>query len=328
LTCNIWNKNNDNDELTADEYGTVFRGFKKPPLELILTGGEPFIREDMADICKRAIEYLKPKIIVIPTNGILTGKICEDIEKILDSSVKTHIVVNVSLDGVKKDNDLIRGREDSFERAIGTYSALRKIRNRLLSVKIHTVISSYNVDKIMETYKYVREELKTNLYIVEIAQGRSELYNRIIERTITPSLQKYSRVINLLSKQLVKEKFSGLSGIIQAFRLEYYRLSQRILEAQKKIIPCYAGFASAQIMPNGDICFCATQADTIGNLRESGYSFEKIWLSDRAKNARARSKKSTCYCVLANMAYINMLHDAGSLFRIILRSRKFGHEVS
>jgi MoaA/NifB/PqqE/SkfB family radical SAM enzyme len=321
-TCNIWNKEENDQELTIDEYGKIFRNFKRPPLELILTGGEPFIREDIAEICQMAIEHLRPKIIIIPSNGILTKKIVSDIEKILRNSFKTKIVINISLDGIRKDNDEIRGLEGSFDRAIDTYLAVRGIQNESLNLKIHTVVSSYNVDKIPEIYEYIREILKTNLYIVEIAQERFELDNCDKGEEIVPSLEKYSRAIGFLSKRLEKEKFSGLSKIIQASRLEYYLLSKRILEGKRRIIPCYAGFASGQITPSGDVHFCATKKSTLGNLRKSNYNFEKVWFSEKASEARRESKKNDCYCPLANVAYINMLHNFNSLLKIFIRLGK------
>lgn len=318
-TCNIWNKEEDDNQLTIDEYNKIFKSFRRPPFELILTGGEAFIREDFAEICQAAIMYLRPKIIIIPSNGVLTEKIVEDVKKILKNSLKTKIIINISLDGIKEDNDEIRGLKGSFDRAIKTYFTLKEIRNEWLELKIHTVISNYNVDKISEIYKYVREMLKTNLYIIEIAQERVELNNLGRGSEIVPRLEEYVKAINLLSGRLEKEKFIGLSKIIQSFRLEYYQLAKRILEKKRQIIPCYAGFASGQITPVGDVWFCATKAESIGNLRENDYNFEKIWFSERAAKLRREDSRRNCYCPLASIAYINMLGNLKSMLRVFIR---------
>lgn len=318
-TCNIWNKKGDDNQLTIDEYNKIFKGFRRPPFELILTGGEAFIREDFAEICHAVIKYLRPKIIIIPTNGVLTEKIVEDVKKILKNSLKTKIIINISLDGIKQDNDEIRGVEGSFDRAIKTYSTLKEIQDEFLELKIHTVVSNYNVDKILEIYKFVREMLKTNLYIIEIAQERAELNNLGRGKEIVPRLEEYVKAINLLSGRLEKEKFIGLSKITQSFRLEYYQLAKRILEKKRQIIPCYAGFASGQIAPNGDVWFCATKGESIGNLRENDYNFEKIWFNKRAAELRRENSRRNCYCSLASIAYINMLGNLNSILRVLAR---------
>lgn len=322
-TCNIWNKKENGNQLTIDEYGKIFRSFKSPPFELILTGGEPFLRDDIVEICRTADVYLKPKVIIIPTNGILTEKIVEDIKKVLKNSLKTKIIINISLDGIKEDNDEIRGLIGSFDRTIKTYFALKEIQNDFFDLKVHTVISSYNVDKIPQIYKYIRDTLKTNLYIAEIAQERVEMNNLGMGREFFPALQKYSRAISFLSSQLEKEKFNGLSRIIQSFRLEYYQLTNEILERKRQVIPCCAGFASAQIAPNGDVWFCATKANPVGNLRENSYSFEKIWFSKKAGELRKENDRRDCYCALASVAYINMLHNFNSLLQVFIRFMKY-----
>ncbi len=322
-TCNIWNKKDNDNELRIDEYVKIFRSFKKPIYELILTGGEVFVREDFAEICLAAIMYLRPKIIIIPTNGLLSEKIAEDVKIILKNSPKTKIIINISLDGIKEDNDEIRGLGGSFDRAIKTYFALKEIKNQYLELKIHTIISNYNVGKILEIYKYVKEILNTNLYIIEIAQERTELKNLGRGVEIAPSLEQYSNAVNLLSGCLEKEKFIGLSRIIQSFRLEYYQLAKIILEKKIQVIPCYAGFASVQIAPNGEVWFCATKAESIGNLRENKYNFENIWFNEKTGALRKKNKMEDCYCALASIAYINMLHNFNSLLRVLIRFIKY-----
>ncbi|MBU2406860.1 MAG: 4Fe-4S cluster-binding domain-containing protein, partial [Nanoarchaeota archaeon] len=70
LTCNIWKKSSEND-LSLNELDKIFQNIG-PTLEwLILSGGEPFLRKDIVEICASAYKYCKPSIIVIPTNGIL-----------------------------------------------------------------------------------------------------------------------------------------------------------------------------------------------------------------------------------------------------------------
>ena len=51
----------------------------------------------------------------------------------------------------------------------------------------------------------------------------------------------------------------------------------------------FTATASAQIAPNGDVWTCCIRAESMGNLRESGFDFMKVWTSKRA----GRSAKPT-----------------------------------
>ena len=48
-----------------------------------ISGGEPFLREDLPGIVACAMKHLKPAIVHIPTNGILSEKIHEKTGEIL-----------------------------------------------------------------------------------------------------------------------------------------------------------------------------------------------------------------------------------------------------
>ena len=112
------------------------------------------------------------------------------------------------------------------------------------------------------------------------------------------------------------DSFSGLSKITQAFRTQYYSMVKKVLVERRQVIPCYAGFASAQISPDGEVWTCCIRAEPIGNLRESGYNFSKVWYSEKANALRRSIKKRECYCPLANASYTNMLHHIPTLARV------------
>jgi hypothetical protein len=112
----------------------------------------------------------------------------------------------------------------------------------------------------------------------------------------------------------------------RALRLEYYALVKRILRERRQVIPCYAGIASAQIAPNGDVWMCCVKAEPVGNLREVDYDFSKIWLSERAKSIRQRIKNGDCYCPLANATYTNMLYHLQTLSRVAWNMITMSHK--
>ena len=100
----------------------------------------------------------------------------------------------------------------------------------------------------------------------------------------------------------------GASKIVRAFRKRYYRLVKDILREGRMFIPCYAGYASCQISPEGDLWACCMRAEVMGNLRETGYDFNKVWFSENARsgaksNQRQKLLLPPCQCKLYQHAF-------------------------
>ncbi|MCL4382172.1 radical SAM protein [Patescibacteria group bacterium] len=310
LTCNIWQKKA-TVELTKEEWKRIFQSLGHSPYWVTLSGGEPFLRADLMEIVSDLCRIGNPKIINIPSNGLLTEKIVNDVGKITKANPKTNFVINLSLDGIREKHDQARGIKGNFDKTVKTLSLLKKLKKRNLTIGIHTVISKNNAKEFPRIADYVLDTLKPDSYITEIAENRVELDN--LSNKIQPSLEDYKTAINYLKTRMKKEKSAILPRIQRAFRFVYYDLVIKILKEQKQVIPCYAGLASAQIAANGDIWPCCVRADILGNLKENNYDFKKIWFSPKADLVRKSIKERKCFCPLANASYTNILLNPVSL---------------
>jgi MoaA/NifB/PqqE/SkfB family radical SAM enzyme len=185
-----------------------------------------------------------------------------------------------------------------------TYSLLKGLKHPNLAVGIHSVISKYNVHHFAQVCEELMK-LKPDSYITEIAEERVELGT--MGQDITPTPDEYSRAVDFLSARVRGHRFAGISRITQAFRLQYYDLVKRILREKRQVLPCYAGFVSAQIAPDGEVWACCVKAESMGNLRHVDYDFRRIWLANSAKEIRKAIRRKQCFCPLANASYTNML---------------------
>jgi len=314
-TCNIYNKKSNN--LTLDEYQKIFKGIGHSPYWVTISGGEPFLRTDIVDICKIIYAYSKPKILNIPTNGILVEKITKDVEEIVKACPDTQVIINLSIDAVGKDHDEIRQVPNNYEKVIEVFKNLRKLNTKNLNIGIHTVISKFNVKKFSEISSELMA-LKPDSYITEIAEERIELDT--IAADITPSQLDYSSAIDFLIHRIKNGRFKGMNKITQAFRIEYYNMVKKVLRDKTQIIPCYSGISSVQISPDGEVWSCCIKAKSMGSLRDEKYDFKKIWNNENFKKERKSIKNKECYCPLANASYTNMLMDFSTLFRVFYRS--------
>ena len=301
-TCNIYQKKVS--EFKLEEFEKTFRSIGDSPFWLTMSGGEPFLRKDIVEICESAYKNCKPRVINIPTNGILCDVILDKVEQITQNSPCAEIIVNLSLDEIGERHDEIRNVKNNFARAKETLQRLKKLTYPNLTIGIHTVISKYNVNNFKNVYKELNR-LNPDSYITEIAEERVELDT--VGQEIAPSIEDYCEAIDFLSKRIKERRYNGISNITQAFRIKYYELVKKTLKEKRQILPCYAGFISGQISPDGDVWACCIKAESMGNLREANYDFKKVWFSSRAQRIRNPIRYKKCFCPLANASYTNML---------------------
>jgi len=310
-TCNIWQRP-PVAELSLAEWERVFAGLGQAPYYLTFSGGEPFLRPDLADIVAAGYRLCRPAVITIPTNGWFTDSVLAQTIAILEATPQAQVGINLSLDGVGPKHDEIRGRAGSWERAMQTYQALRELRHPNLMLSIHTVVSRFNVADLPAISEGLMA-LTPDSYITEVAEERVELGT--LGAGITPAPDEYDRAAAWLIAQLQRRPAAGFARVAQALRGQYYRLAARILREQRQVIPCYAGWASMHIDPTGDVWTCCTRAEPVGNLRQTDFDLAAIWFGDRVQALRHSIRAGECACPMANVSYTNMLLHPPTLAR-------------
>lgn len=312
LTCNIWMKRED--ELTLEEWDRVLSSLGRAPFWFTISGGEPLMYPHVVELATLVHDRCRPGVLNIPTNAILPS-IPDRVERIARACADTQLIINLSLDGVGPKHDRIRGVEGNFARFETRLAELLALKRRLpnLLVGIHSVVSAFSVDHLDELIAYA-DRAGADQFITEIAEPRVELDT--VGLPITPSAEKYRRAIDRLVAYVRRKPFRGMARVTEAFRVEYYELVKRMLDEQDQVIPCYAGWASAQIYADGTVWPCCVRADALGNLRAHGYDFKRIWFGEPIREVRRSVAARECHCPLANAAYTNMLHDLPTLVRI------------
>ena len=295
-----------------------------------VSGGEPFLRGDLPEIIKLACQYLKPRIIHIPTNAIASDRIksltlqCLEIINHYDSTVP--FSVKPSIDGVGKVHDEIRGVKGNFKQLEKTISYLKEIEQDYenFNLELGTVISNFNINHLSEIEDYVHS-LGVQSYRNEIAEKRTEFFN--MEDPITPDGETYKRLVCEFGEKIRQniEKKRKLTKVTESLRLVYYDLVVQILEQNRQVIPCFAGISNVHINFDGEVWPCCVlgYSQPLGSLRTVGYDFQKVWHSAQANAVRKYIKDGNCACPLANQAYSNILCSPKYLLKVIFNILKF-----
>ncbi len=314
-TCDVWRK--PNDDLSLDEWTRVFQKIGHGPIYMTFTGGEPFLRKDLPEMVLAAYKHCRPAYITIPTNGILTPRIVEGVAKICENAPQSRIGINLSLDGVGKEHDEIRMVPGNWDRSMQTWTALKDLQktHRNLVLTIHTVISKFNINRFRDIYAGL-QPLHPDSYITEVAEERVELDT--VGMDITPMARDYAPIADFLTRHAHAMPARGFARFTQSFRAQYYQLAKRTLLEQTQVIPCFAGWASGHIAPNGDVWSCCIRAEPVGNLRKTDYDLRPIWFEKvgTMKNLRRSIAAGECACPMANASYANMLLHPPTLWQV------------
>ena len=115
--CFYWRNLNRPDDLTVDELFALSRSLGRIE-NLNLSGGEPFLRKEFAEICRQFICHNKVRQIYVPTNAYFTDRMVDQIQQTLEEKELELFVTEFSLEGVGEFHDRFRVSPGSFERAM------------------------------------------------------------------------------------------------------------------------------------------------------------------------------------------------------------------
>ena len=316
-------------DLKLDEIEKIFSTMN-PVYFFNMSGGEPFMRDDLPEIVELACRYLKPKVVHTPTNAILSDKIVENTENIIHIvrkyNPKVPVTVKPSIDGVGDKHDEIRGVKGNFKCLLRTIDGLKGLEEKYdnFHLELGTVISNFNIDDLDEIEDFVHS-LGVESYRNEVAERRTEFFN--LSDEITPPAEVYQRLIKGFAEKIEQNigRKRRLARTTEAMRVVYYGLAGKILAEKRQVIPCYAGVSNVHINYDGGVWPCCVLGyeQEMGNLRDYDYDFQKLWHSAKADDVRRYIKGRNCACPLANQAYSNELLHFPTLVKAGLKSIQF-----
>ncbi|HOO76393.1 MAG TPA: radical SAM protein [bacterium] len=299
------------DELTLEEIERVSRSMDDF-LFLLPTGGEPFLRSDLPEIVEVFYRNNHIQNVGIPTNGGLTEKVVGAVEEILRRCPGLDLMVDVSIDGIGPDHDEIRRVPGLFEKAMETFRRLKEIdaAHPRFTASIETTVSSFNDDKLEDMFRYFTEKAGAQSIFTLLCRGKPmEPAAKFFD------IERYTRYAEALEAGMMRRRLTGydkfpFADLINAKRIVRHRLIGRIIRENRMVLPCYAGILGAALFANGDVLPCELHSDlTMGNVREAGYDFKRIWFGAAAVRARETIRKQKCFCTYECFLTLNILFN-------------------
>jgi MoaA/NifB/PqqE/SkfB family radical SAM enzyme len=281
-------------ELSLDEVRRVAASMG-PLLWVLFSGGEPFLRRDLAAIGQAFHDANGAAFLTCPTNGLLPDAIEETTAELLRRCPRSVVVVKLSLDGVGADHDAIRGTPGGFEKAMRSCARLARLARRepRLELGVKTVFSSANAGRIDGVVDLVAGLEGVRSHTLTLARGERtpggfadvdlELYRRAAARRDARWRGRFHR-------------FAG--GALKAAqdRLQH-RLVRETVGAGRRPVPCSAGRLAVVLSETGDVWACeGRRGDPLGNVRAAGYDVGAVLRSAAALRAREEIAAGGCAC--------------------------------
>jgi MoaA/NifB/PqqE/SkfB family radical SAM enzyme len=309
--CFYWRSLNQPDDLTVDELRSL--SAELGPVEnLNLSGGEPFLRKEFAEICAIFIRRNGVRQIYVPTNGSFADRTLAAVEAVLQEKTLDLFAVEFSLDGMPEYHDRFRGMKDAFARCMETYRALADLQRHDPRLRIHAIstATSENIEEIGKLTQYLFEHCPAmdhhNLALIRGDRKNPSLSG--------PALEQYRRLYELVKRTwAVREE--GRYGSMVEPMLQWAKT--RTVEERRQVIPCTAGRLTAVVYANGDVSVCENHPP-LANLRRQ--SFREIWSSAEAMALRKSVAAKQCWCTNEVFLWPSIVYQPLQLANTFLRS--------
>ena len=234
-----------------------------------ITGGEPFIREDLKDIIREL--YKKSERIVISTNGFFTDRIVDLCKEFPE------IGIRISIEGLEDTNNKIRGLDDGFNKG---YTTLKKlVEMGMKDVGFGMTVQDANAKDLVALYdlsnemnmEFATASLHNSFYFVEAK-------NIIHDRPMVAA--EFEKLVNKLLASNSPKKW---------FRAYFNHGLINYIYGQKRLLPCDMAFDTFFIDPYGDVMPCNGTKDkeVMGNVNEVK-EWNELWESEQADKVRSK----------------------------------------
>jgi MoaA/NifB/PqqE/SkfB family radical SAM enzyme len=244
-----------------------------------ITGGEPFMRQDLLEIMGTLRK--KSKRIVISTNGYFTDKIIDLCKRFPDVGIR------ISIEGLAKTNDEIRGITNGFDRSLRTLLELQCLRVK--DIGFAMTLQDLNSDDLIPLYLLSRD---LGCEFATASVHNSHYFHKFDNKI--ENIEKVNSELKRLIKLLLMSR-----KMKEWFRAYFNYGLINYIKGNVRLLPCEMGRNGFFLDTDGDVLVCngMDEKKSLGNLKEQ--SWDEIWNGQRAREVRQMVKdcKKKCWMI-------------------------------
>lgn len=284
-----------------------------------ITGGEPFLRDDLGRIVESFYRNSHIRRIGINTNGIITEKTIDSVREIITSLEGLDLEVGISVDNLYEKHDRIRSAPGAFAKAMKTYEGLAGLRQKNNNLKLGFLITMMkdNERDLEKIFEYLRSKNPDNIGLNIIRGDPRDVSQLDVD------IERYAEFRDILNRYNSGNILKNRS-FMERMRMNKTVMSQdAIIETVRKNagrIRCLAADKIAVLYPNGDVAACELLPDVIANARDVDYDFKKLWSLRNRKEISDKIKKTGCFCTHECFITAGLIFNPANLLRIFMKT--------
>jgi MoaA/NifB/PqqE/SkfB family radical SAM enzyme len=313
--CFYWSElNSKQPEMSVPQLEKAFRSLKSELNTLRLSGGEPFLRKDLADFFRAIDEHRIAKKVAIPTHGMM--EIMPTVRRMVDASTYTHLNVSVSLDGMEIRHNAFRKIRNGFAKAISNLRemvALQEQHARFnvsvgISLARDLVLPNNGKSELVELVEFLLNDVGvTDIGFDHIRAADADVYD--LPATISSGFgpppdmgqdpenwHKRNGDVQLDVDEMsqVNQMLARLiTGPAARLTLRRLQIQVEIKQSRRRLVDCLAGYVDCVIYPSGDVAVCEF-SKPFANLHNFDLNLYDLLGSQAAERMRAATRRCSC----------------------------------
>ncbi len=302
-TCFYFDKLNSPDDLTFDQIERI--SATAPPFrKLWISGGEPMLRNELAEIVELFVRRNGVRHLNLPTNGLSPKPTFRTIDYLVERCPELSIDLNFSLDGLASTHDAIRGVPHNFERSVACleeagrrYAGVRRLRRNVVSV-----ITSENYRELVELGSRFVSAGNTDGHYFEVIRGQAP--DGSLKAVPPEELRALHRRLMRFYEHYAAKLFGHLPWPARRLATVYYlgnirfhfEWHERCLERPEAWpMPCTAGVTTLVVDHNGAFRACELRG-IVGRLQDYDFNVAAALASPAMRAETEAIPKANCWC--------------------------------
>jgi MoaA/NifB/PqqE/SkfB family radical SAM enzyme len=312
--CSIW-QISEHSELEPAVYGKLPETLR----DVNISGGEPFLRKDLAEIVQTVHGRLPRARVVVSSNGLIGEKLIPRAMDLVD--IFPGIGFAFSMDGVGEMQDYMRGVEGAFDNVLAVTRGLldRGVEN----IRLAYTLTGENPGHMIRVYRLAKElGVQFTMSVAHdsdffFGEGKSPVGEHQGGRFDSESLKEDFRTI-------INDQLGSFSVKNWGRAFLNYGIYQLIFN-RRQLFSSRPGEDYFYLDPAGNIYPSVIHNHIMGNITEG--DFDRIWRSPRAENARRESSSEEKLYWMGCMLRKALLEHRFSIGLWALRNKLFGFSI-
>ncbi|MBI4369970.1 MAG: radical SAM protein [Elusimicrobia bacterium] len=274
-------------ELRLDEIEKFAKNYG-PLHYLAVSGGEPFVREDVAEICQLFIDHCRTKVVDIPSNCFFTDRVSRAYETLAGRNPNTIFELQMSLDAIGEEHDQIRKVPHLFDHVKETYKLMASLRERRpnIKIKINMVYIAENKDRIPDIARQLLDLFDVDRIQLTYPHGRLEHASGL---TGSLSIAEFKKMADALHSEVpLRQKLDFHTLGVRSTKLVYTDLLQEASQGKNVGSYCNVGGQLVVLDEAGNVFPCEPLWENVGNIRSHNYDLRAVINSSKMKEFRSK----------------------------------------